>query len=160
MERSSRPRRGRGESRKRIVITECEITPVDAHGFGSGVRGLATITLNNALVLRSLRIIKDREEKLSVAYPAQQGRDKTWYNLVEAKSDSLREEIERHILAEYHRVVEELEAAAEASEEVSEGPETPSAEGESAAAGTGAGLAEAPAGPAEPPSEEQASSTL
>lgn len=160
MERSNEPSQGSGESRKRLVITSCEVTPVDTHGFGSGVRGLVTITLNNALVLRSLRVMKDREDKLSVAYPALQGRDKTWYSLVEAKSDSLREEIERHVLGEYHRAVKELEAAAEASE-VAEVPETSSASaGESQDSGAGAGLAEARTGPVEPPSEEQASSSL
>lgn len=122
MERRHEPREGRGgSSRKRITITECEVTPIDAHGFGVGIKGLATITLNNALVLRSLRIIKDREGNLVVAYPAQMGRDKTWYDVVEPKSDTLREEIARRVLAEYHRVVEELEAAVGAPSE----PEPP-----------------------------------
>ncbi|MFQ5893793.1 MAG: septation protein SpoVG family protein, partial [Nitrospinota bacterium] len=111
METSQRPREGRGGARKRIVITACEVTLIDAHGFGYGVHGLATITLNNALVLRSLRVIKDREGELTVAYPAQVGRDKTWYDVVEPKSESLRGEIARRVLAEYARVVEQTEVA-------------------------------------------------
>lgn len=110
METDRRPREGRGGGGKRIVITDCEVTPIDVHGFGSGVRGLATITLNNALVLRSLRIIKDRDDELSVAFPAQMARDKTWQDIVEPKSDSLRGEISRRVLAEYQKAVEQAEA--------------------------------------------------
>lgn len=115
VETDRRPREGRGGARKRIVITDCEVTPIDVHGFGSVVRGLATITLNNALVLRSLRIIKDRDDELSVAFPTQMARDKTWQNIVEPKSDSLRGEISRRVIAEYHRALEQPEAS-EASE--------------------------------------------
>jgi DNA-binding cell septation regulator SpoVG len=71
---------------------------------------VATITLNNALVLRSLRIIKDRDGELTVAYPTQMGRDRIHYDLVEPKSDSLRGEISRRVVAEFHRVVEQAEA--------------------------------------------------
>ncbi len=110
METDRRPREGGGGGRKRIVITDCEVTPIDVHGFGSGVRGLVTITLNNALVLRSLRIIKDRDDELSVAFPAQMARDKTWQDIVEPKSDSLRGEISRRVLAEYQKAVEQAEA--------------------------------------------------
>lgn len=116
METDRRPREGRGGGRKRIVITDCEVTPIDTHGFGSGVRGLATITLNNALVLRSLRIIKDRDDGLSVAFPTQMARDKTWQDIVEPKSESLREEVSRRVLAEYARAIARIEAA-EAPEE-------------------------------------------
>ena len=111
METDRRPREGRGGGGKRIVITDCEVTPIDVHGFGSGVRGLATITLNNALVLRSLRIIKDRDDELSVAFPTQMARDKTWQDIVEPKSDSLRGEISRRVLAEYARAIARIEAA-------------------------------------------------
>ena len=110
METDRRPREGGGGGGKRIVITDCEVTPIDVHGFGSGVRGLVTITLNNALVLRSLRIIKDRDDELSVAFPAQMARDKTWQDIVEPKSDSLRGEISRRVLAEYQKAVEQAEA--------------------------------------------------
>jgi DNA-binding cell septation regulator SpoVG len=99
------------------------VAPIDAHGFGFGIKGLASVTLNNALVLRSIRIIKDREGKLTVAYPAQMGRDKTWYDVVEPKSESLRDEIDRRVLAEYRQVVDEMEAAGKAEEEpASEAP--------------------------------------
>ena len=111
METSKRPRGGRDQDRKRLVITSCEVTPIDAHGFGHGVRGLATITLNNALVLRSLRIMKDRNSELTVAYPSQLGRDKTTYDLVEPKSESLRKEISSRVLDEYARAVARTEFA-------------------------------------------------
>ncbi len=122
METSKRPRDGRDQARKRLVITNCEVTPIDTHGFGHGVRGLATITLNNALVLRSLRIMKDRNNELTVAYPSQLGRDKTAYDLVEPKSESLREEISRRVLAEYARAVARTESD-EAPEPESADPE-------------------------------------
>ncbi|MCH6568181.1 MAG: septation protein SpoVG family protein [Nitrospinae bacterium] len=122
METSKQPRDGRDQARKRLVITSCEVTPIDAHGFGHGVRGLATITLNNALVLRSLRIMKDRNSELTVAYPSQLGRDKTTYDLVEPKSESLRKEISSRVLDEYARAVARTESA--------EAPESESAEPE------------------------------
>ena len=122
METSKRPRDERGRAGKRLVITSCEVTPIDVHGFGHGVRGLATITLNNALVLRSLRIIKDRNSELTVAYPTQLGRDKTTYDLVEPKSESLRKEISSRVLDEYARAVARTEAA-EAPEPESVDPE-------------------------------------
>ncbi len=111
METSKRPRDERGQDRKRFVITSCEVTPIDSHGFGHGVRGLATITLNNALVLRSLRIMKDRNSELIVSYPFQLGRDKTTYDLVEPKSDTLRKEISSRVLDEYARAVARTESA-------------------------------------------------
>lgn len=130
MEKGRQSRESRGGGRKRIVITECEVTPVDAHGFGFGLRGLASVTLNNALVLRSIRVLKDREGNLTVAYPAQMGRDKTWYDVVEPKSDSLRGEIDRRVIAEYNRAVEELEAAQEAEEEAASEASGAEAEGQ------------------------------
>ncbi len=131
MQRTQQSRQGRGGSRKRIVITDCDVTPIDAHGFGFGVRGLATVTLNNALVLKSLRIITDREGALTVGYPAQMGRDKTWFDVVEPKSETLREEIARRVIAEYERVIKELEAEQKAEAEASQepAPEEPLPEG-------------------------------
>lgn len=157
MERRHQPQEGRSGSRKRIVITECEVTPIDAHGFGVGIRGLATITLNNALVLRSLRIMKDREGALTVAYPAQMGRDKTWYDVVEPKSDSLREEVARRVLAEYRRVVEELEAAGEPPSEPA--PSEP-AEGEPETLQAPLEFAEVHPEPPEPLPEEPTPTSL
>ncbi len=122
METSKRPRDEHGQDRKRFVITSCEVTPIDSHGFGHGVRGLATITLNNALVLRSLRIMKDRNSELIVSYPSQLGRDKTTYDLVEPKSDTLRKEISSRVLDEYARAVAGAEST-EAPEPESANPE-------------------------------------
>lgn len=130
MDSSRRPREGQGEGRKRIAITECEVVPVDTHGFGFGVRGLATVTLNNALIIRSIRVVKNREGEFSLAYPAQMGRDKTWYSLVEPKSDSLREEIARRVIADYGRAVERAETEAASSEEAMPKDEADASEAE------------------------------
>ncbi len=124
METSKRPRDERGQARKGLVITSCEVTPIDAHGFGHGVRGLATITLNNALVLRSLRIMKDRNSELIVSYPSQLGRDKTTYDLVEPKSESLRKEISSRVLDEYARAVAQTKAAKAPESEPAEADST------------------------------------
>ena len=75
-------------------------------------------------MLKSLRIIKNRDGGLTVGYPAQMGRDKTWHDVVEPKSESLREEIDRRVLADYARAVKQIEAEeAEEAEPAEVAPE-------------------------------------
>jgi len=80
-----------------LILTSVNIIPVQ---YGNTV-GVANIVLNGQLELKGLRVIKDENGKLRVAYP----RDLTCLDapsrLYDAKVPALRQDIHELVIAEY-----------------------------------------------------------
>ncbi len=65
------------------------------------VRAFVDIAINDALLIKSLRIL-NRKEGLSVAMPQEQAKDKKWYDRVQCLSDDVKEHITQEVLSAYN----------------------------------------------------------
>lgn len=84
-----------------------KITEVRINKFEKGnVKGFATITLENALVVSGLTIIEGKKG-LFVSMPNQKGSDGKYYDTVYPLSKSGRDYINNEVLDAYNKVIED-----------------------------------------------------
>ena len=65
------------------------------------VRAFVDIALNDALLIKSLRVL-NRKDGLSVAMPQEQAKDKKWYDRVQCLNDEIKEQITQEVLSAYN----------------------------------------------------------
>lgn len=87
-----------------ITVKDIKIFPLKDAGLGH-TRALANVVLNEAIMLRRLRITEDNNE-LSLSYPLNQFFTGTGYcSIIVPVTRELREYIEKKVIEQYHKVV-------------------------------------------------------
>ena len=87
-----------------IIVTDIKIFPFKDSGLGH-IRALANVVLNEAIMLRRLRIVEDNNE-LSLSYPLDPFFTGTGYNsTIVPVTRELREYIENEVLKQYQKEV-------------------------------------------------------
>jgi stage V sporulation protein G len=82
-----------------ISITDVQVRLVD----NDRLRAWATITLNNAFVVKGIRIIRGNQ-RVFVAMPSKQQKDGKYQDIAHPISKDFRDFLEHRILAVYHQV--------------------------------------------------------
>jgi stage V sporulation protein G len=85
-----------------IAITDVQVRLVD----NDRLRAWATITLNNAFVVKGIRIIRGNQ-RVFVAMPSKQQKDGKYQDIAHPISKDFRDFLEHRILAVYHQVESE-----------------------------------------------------
>ena len=92
----------------KFEITEVRVRPYNAKG--SSLKGFATVTISDCLVLTGLKIV-DGEKELFVGMPATKGEDKDgnekYYDIFYPITKEFREEITNAVLEEYFSVLDD-----------------------------------------------------
>ena len=65
------------------------------------LKAFADIVVNDALLIKGLKIV-ERNNALFVSMPAEQAKDKKWYENVRCLSDGVKEQITERVLEAYH----------------------------------------------------------
>lgn len=87
-----------------IIVTDIKIFPFKGAGIG-GIRALANIVLNDALIIRGLRII-ERKDKPFLSYPVDHFFDGTQLrSVIVPLTRKLYEYIENEVLKQYQKEV-------------------------------------------------------
>lgn len=85
-----------------IIVTDIKIFPFKGDGIGH-IRALANIVLNDAIIIRRLRIMKS-DDGLFLAYPVDPFYDGTGYSsIIVPVTRELREYIENKVLKQYQK---------------------------------------------------------
>ena len=61
----------------------------------------ADIVVDGLLVIKGIKVVKNKNGELFVSMPQEQGKDKKWYDQVRCLSQELREDISRTVLASF-----------------------------------------------------------
>ena len=69
---------------------------------GSGLKAFADVVFENTLLVRSIRIISNRDGELFVRMPRQQGRNGRWYKIVSIVTDDARQELQEALTDAYY----------------------------------------------------------
>ncbi len=93
-----------------LSITDVQVRLVD----NDRLRAWATITLNNAFVVKGIRIIRGNQ-RVFVAMPSKQQKDGKYQDIAHPISKDFRDFLEHRILAVYHQVESESDSGMRAS---------------------------------------------
>ena len=86
-------------------ITQIDIFPFDTKDIGGNTLALADITFDDALKIKSLKLIESKTGGIFVTYPSQRGRDSKFYDIVIIKDKMLKQKIRDRILEEYKKLI-------------------------------------------------------
>ena len=80
-----------------LSVTSVKIYPFEA----GNIRAYAEITLNDALLIRGIKILESPHGGLYLGFPAQKGREDKYRDLVEPTNNVLRDHIRRVVIDKY-----------------------------------------------------------
>ena len=82
-------------------ITEIKIFPFEPGDIQKNLKGFAQITLNESLVIKGIKIFERENGGIFIAYPALQGRDRVYHDIVVPISAELKQRIRDAVVAAY-----------------------------------------------------------
>lgn len=80
-----------------LSVTSVKIYPFEA----GNIRAYAEITLNDALLIRGIKVLESPHGGLYLGFPAQKGREDKYRDLVEPTNNVLRDHIRRVVIDKY-----------------------------------------------------------
>lgn len=86
-----------------MEITEVEIFPFDTKDMGGNTVAIADLTFDNALKIKSFKLIESKSGGLFVTYPSQRGKDGSFYDIVIVQDKELQKAIRDRIVEEYKK---------------------------------------------------------
>ena len=81
-----------------VEITVKRIHRLENNKF---VRAFVDIAINEAVLIKSLKVVHRKNGGLSVAMPQEQAKDKKWYDRVLCLNEYVRDQITQEVLAAY-----------------------------------------------------------
>ena len=85
-----------------MKVTEVRINPAK----GGKVRAFASVVFDDCFIVNDLRVIEGREGQVFVTMPARKTRNGQMRDIAHPLNSETREEIERHVLAEYESALQ------------------------------------------------------
>jgi len=95
-----------------IEVTQVKIYPFEPGAPEPALRAYAEITLNDALVIKGIKIFVRKNGGMFIGFPAQPGKDDTWHDLVVPKSDAVKKSIRDAVIEAYKRELGGIEGSA------------------------------------------------
>ena len=101
-EKEFRPLENRVEG-KGMEITEVKIFPFEPGDLQKNLKAYAEITLDNSLILRGIKVFERENGGIFISFPAIQGKDKTFHDIVIPKTSEMKKQIRDSVVEVYKK---------------------------------------------------------
>ena len=79
-----------------------EVTRLYRLNGDSNLKAFADITVENQVLIKGVKVVKDRDGNTSVVMPKQKGKNGRWYETVSLLSDETKQELQEVVLEAYN----------------------------------------------------------
>ena len=79
-----------------------EVTRLYRLDSNSSLKAFADITVENQVLIKGVKVVKDRDGNISVAMPKQKGKNGKWYETVSLLSDEAKQELQETVLNAFY----------------------------------------------------------
>jgi DNA-binding cell septation regulator SpoVG len=87
-----------------MEITEVRIFPFEPGDLQKNLKAYAEITLDDALTLKGIKIFEKENGAIFITFPAIQGKDKTFHDIVVPKTPSIKNQIRDAVVESYKKM--------------------------------------------------------
>lgn len=87
-----------------MEVTEVKIFPFEPGDLQKNLKAYAEITLNDVLILKGIKIFEKENGAIFIAFPAIQGKDKTFHDIVIPKTPGIKNQIRDAVVASYKKI--------------------------------------------------------
>jgi stage V sporulation protein G len=95
-----------GVRRSAVEITDVKIFPFEPGDLQKNLKAYAEITLDDALILKGIKIFEKENGGIFITFPAVQGKDKTFHEIVIPKTSEIKKQI-RDAVVEFYKKTQE-----------------------------------------------------
>jgi stage V sporulation protein G len=92
-----------GRKDEYVDITEVKIYPFEPGDLQKNLKAYAEITLDEALIIKGIKIFERENGGIFITFPAIQGKDKTFHDIVIPKNPELKKLIRDAVVAIYKK---------------------------------------------------------
>jgi len=92
-----------GSEGKGMEITEVKIFPFEPGDLQKNLKAYAEITLDNSLILRGIKVFERENGGIFITFPAIQGKDKTFHDIVIPKTSEMKKQIRDSVVEVYKK---------------------------------------------------------
>ena len=86
-----------------MEITEVKIFPFELGDLQKNLKAYAEITVDDALILRGIKIFEKENGGIFITFPAIQGKDKTFHDIVIPKTPDIKSQIRDAVVGAYKK---------------------------------------------------------
>jgi len=90
-----------------MEITEVKIFPFEPGDLQKNLKAYAEITVDDALILRGIKIFEKENGGIFITFPAIQGKDKTFHDIVVLKTPDIKSQIRDAVVGAYKKTKSE-----------------------------------------------------
>ena len=87
-----------------MEITEVRIFSFEPGDLQKNLKAYAEITLDDALTLKGIKIFEKENGAIFITFPAIQGKDRTFYDIVVPKNPSIKNQIREAVVKSYKKM--------------------------------------------------------
>ena len=90
-----------------MEITEVKIFPFEPGDLQKNLKAYAEITVDDALIFRGIKIFEKENGGIFITFPAIQGKDKTFHDIVVPKTPDIKSQIRDAVVGAYKKTKSE-----------------------------------------------------
>jgi len=90
-----------------MEITEVKVFPFEPGDLQKNLKAYAEITVDDALILRGIKIFEKENGGIFITFPAIQGKDKTFHDIVIPKTPDIKSQIRDAVVGAYKKTKSE-----------------------------------------------------
>ncbi len=90
-----------------MEITEVKIFPFEPGDLQKNLKAYAEITLDNALIVKGIKIFEKENGGIFITFPAILGKDKTFHDIVIPKTPEIKQQIRDAVVQVYKKTRDE-----------------------------------------------------
>lgn len=79
-----------------------EVTRLYRLDGDSNLKAFADITVENQVLIKGVKVVKDRDGNISVVMPKQKGKNGKWYETVSLLSEEAKQELQETVLNAFY----------------------------------------------------------
>lgn len=87
-----------------MEITEVKVYPFEPGDLQKNLKAYAEITLENVLILKGIKIFEKENGGIFISFPAIQGKDKTFHDIVVPKTSEMKKQIRDAVVGAYKKI--------------------------------------------------------
>jgi len=86
-----------------MEITDVKVFPFEPGDLQKNLKAYAQITLDDVLILKGIKIFKKESGGIFITFPAIQGKDKTFYDIVVPQTSEFKKYIRKEVVSAYKK---------------------------------------------------------
>ena len=87
-----------------MEITEVKVFPFEPGDLQRNLKAYAEITLDDALIIKGIKIFEKENGGIFITFPAIQGKDKTFHDIVIPKNSGIKNQIRDAVVEVYKKM--------------------------------------------------------